>query len=403
MVVAIWTPIERLVGRGIEIGEMEIDSPLVKAGLHSYDSLLTADGKKLKAGEDLKVMVRLIEKNKTVRVGFRRPSGWHGYCNVKKIHLLKGKTILENLGVKTWKRSRNWRSSGFYSHYATYSEVLQLIISLTFGLFIASLRRKDSSLALKNKKRHQFETFEDQNHLIETDNKRHKYRLPPFLSTLLLFFCSLTFAIALLLTVTRASQGAFLISALFIVLLNGSRKTFIVFLSTLIPIIIFGTLFMQQSRSIGFIDSNDGSTVWRQTVYKEGLELWTKNVRNFTIGVGLDSIKRFKEEWHLFDDGKLPPGHFHSTPLQLVVERGLPALFLWLWILSVYARRTIRTLFNRHENWVEKGILLGSLGGTVGFLVSGLVHYNFGDGEVVMIFYLIMAFAFGISRKHFGD
>jgi len=42
------------------------------------------------------------------------------------------------------------------------------------------------------------------------------------------------------------------------------------------------------------------------------------------------------------------------------------------------------------ENWIDKGIVLGALGGLVGFMLSGVVHYNWGDSEVVMIFYLIM-------------
>lgn len=37
------------------------------------------------------------------------------------------------------------------------------------------------------------------------------------------------------------------------------------------------------------------------------------------------------------------------------------------------------------------GILLGCLGGLIGFFVSGLVHYNIGDGEVAMVFYLLMS------------
>ena len=42
------------------------------------------------------------------------------------------------------------------------------------------------------------------------------------------------------------------------------------------------------------------------------------------------------------------------------------------------------------DRWTV-GILLGCLGGLVGFFVSGLVHYNIGDGEVAMVFYLLMA------------
>jgi hypothetical protein len=37
------------------------------------------------------------------------------------------------------------------------------------------------------------------------------------------------------------------------------------------------------------------------------------------------------------------------------------------------------------------GVLLGCFGALIGFFTSGLVHYNIGDGEVAMVFYLLMA------------
>jgi O-antigen ligase len=181
-----------------------------------------------------------------------------------------------------------------------------------------------------------------------------------------------------------------------------------------VPLIVGGLIFLQQSRNVGFIDEKDDSTRWRQTVYREGFDLWTQNPRHFLLGVGMDSIKRYAGEWHLFDDGRLPMGHFHSTPLQLVVERGLFALLLWLWILRLYGkilRRGLKspdagleisnlkfqTPNNKESNSasgishfvIEKGILLGSFGGLIGFFTSGLVHYNLGDQEVAMIFFLL--------------
>jgi hypothetical protein len=38
------------------------------------------------------------------------------------------------------------------------------------------------------------------------------------------------------------------------------------------------------------------------------------------------------------------------------------------------------------------------LGGTVGFFVSGFVHYNLGDSEVAMIFYLLMGLTLALER-----
>jgi O-antigen ligase len=92
-------------------------------------------------------------------------------------------------------------------------------------------------------------------------------------------------------------------------------------------------------------------------------------------------------------------GHMHSDYLQIALERGVPALIVWLILLGTYGwmlwrlRRRVAP-----ENWIERGIVLGALGGLVGFMCSGVVHYNWGDSEVVMIFYLIMGLSLVVER-----
>ena len=43
----------------------------------------------------------------------------------------------------------------------------------------------------------------------------------------------------------------------------------------------------------------------------------------------------------------------------------------------------------------KSAILLGSLGALTGFFTSGLVHYNLGDQEVAMVFFILM----GLSER----
>jgi O-antigen ligase len=205
--------------------------------------------------------------------------------------------------------------------------------------------------------------------------------------------------LALLLTVTRASQLAFLVSAAAVVSIGLGRKWLVALAVMAAPLVLIGLLFLQQSRQVGFLDSQDDSTKWRQTVWREGFDLCTSSPRKFVVGVGMDSVKRHAGEWHLFDDGRLPMGHFHSTPLNLVVERGLPALILWIIVLGVYARTLWRGLSS--PEWRTKGIVLGCLGGTVGFFTSGLVHYNLGDQEVAMVFFLLMGL--GVRLEDFSQ
>ena len=90
----------------------------------------------------------------------------------------------------------------------------------------------------------------------------------------------------------------------------------------------------------------------------------------------------------------------HSTYLQLALERGVPALLAWLALLFMYARMLWRlTRRGSAGGWIERGIALGALGGLAGFIASGLVHYNLGDSEVAMIFYLIMGLSLVVERE----
>lgn len=359
MINVVWMPIERLLGRGVQIEGLAPQSPLTKAVLVNGDTLLKANGKKITRPEEL---VSEMENNETARIDFYRPD-FYFWVEVKRADLLAGDNALQKLGVESWQKGRNWRSAGFYGHYTTYSEVLQLILSLAVGLWLA-LPDKRSWKSL-------------------------------ILLATIIFMC-----LALLMTVTRASQGAFAVSALLMASLSANRKTVLAFLAALIPLAIIGMVVLQQSRGVGFFDQSDSSITWRETVYGEGVKLLTDNPRNMAVGVGMDSIKRYWQEWNLFDNGKLPIGHFHSTYLQIAVERGIPALAAWLLFIWVYLKMLRRLLkSNQLSLWHDRGIILGILGGFTGFLVSGLVHYNYGDQEVAMVFYFLM----GIAASYYRD
>lgn len=389
MVNVVWTPVERIIGRGVEIHGVAPESPLAKALLIEGDTLLKTNGKKVKTPEDA---VAEIEQNRTTKIEFYRPDFYYA-VEVKKADLLEGATASAKLGIAGWKKSRNWRSQGFYGHYTTYAEALQLIASLVFGLFIALIGKKTIVNLTK-----------------KSNSRRRAVALP-----LILLFCLAAMAFALLLTVTRASQLAFMISAFSIVLIGGSRKLLLTLAAIALPVALIGLFVLQQSREVGFFDAEDLSTSYRRTIWREGFDLWTRSPRNFTFGVGMDSIKRYAKDWRLFDDGRLPTGHFHSTPVQLLVERGFPALLLWLWILYLYGRTLIRGISNyklqisdsesqrpktEDRNLkLELGILFGCFGGLIGFFTSGFVHYNLGDAEVVMIFFLLMGLAVKLVQQ----
>jgi hypothetical protein len=430
----LWLPIERAFGRGIQISGIRADSIFAKAMEFDHDIYLSLKGKdprlfdNSKPEDDIALpvlegdtitranvskvrtpdeLVAEIEKNEiTYLENFHNPL----YLSVKvhRSNLLDGTNSLERLGITNWKPNRNWRYGGFYGQIITYAEVLQMIMSLVFGLFIAGIGKFGDDE--KNKKS---EKEKEKNNLLNEEtaarltSKSLRFVSPssPYFPLLILLLCLVAMSFALFMTFTRAAQIAFLVSAFTIVLVNGNRKMQAASAILILPIAFAGYFFIQQNRTINIDGKKDPSVSYRQTVYREAFDLWTDNPRNFFLGVGMDSVKRFKEEWHLFDNGKLEASHFHSTPLQLLAERGFPALLLWFWILGIYAKILRRGIQNskfkiqnlKSKDWKWLGILLGCFGGLIGFLVSSLVNYSLGDSEVAMVFYLLMGLSVSLT------
>ena len=62
---------------------------------------------------------------------------------VPRGQLLPGTNALQQLGISGWSRGRDWRATGFFNHWVTYAEVLQLIASLALGIFLALKQKKN--------------------------------------------------------------------------------------------------------------------------------------------------------------------------------------------------------------------------------------------------------------------
>ncbi len=380
MVNVVWTPVQRALGRGIAVHGVRADSPLAKATLMDGDALYEVNGKKV---SDPDAAVAAIEQAEASEVKAYRLD-YSVTVTVKRADLLQGTTAIDKLGAASWGRTHNWRSSGFYGHYTTYAEVLQLIASLVLGLLVAGFFSGRSVVSL------------------ESSTQRSRLAF----AALLISFGGT--CLALLLTATRASQLGLMASGLLIFLFGASRKWLITALTVGIPVAVIGLFILQQSRGAG--DPNDLSAQYRQMIWRDGVRLWSESPRHLVVGVGMDSIQKHWREWKLFDNGWQPMGHFHSTPIQLLAERGLPALLLWLAVLAIYARTLWRGLrrslspgnadgtSTEFRGLPERGVLLGCLGGMLGFFTSGLVHYNLGDQEVAMVFFILMGFGLSLSK-----
>ena len=359
------------IGKGVKVQGVKAESPLAKAVFRTRsvmqptpivngDTIWEVDDQPVGTPEDL--AAALASGPATARVKIYRVE-WTPELELPRAQLLPGTSALEQLGISSWSRGRDWRATGFYNHWVTYAEVLQLIASLALGIFLG-VKQNRSLLGL----------------------------------LLILAVAGLAFALAM--TVTRASWIGFAVSVLAMLLLTSSRRTIVIVGACAIPVVLAGVVLLQQRRSIGFFDKSDQSTSWRETVWQEGFQLLISKPRHLIFGVGMDSIKGHWREWGLFDNGRQPVGHMHSNLLQIALERGVPALIVWLILIGVYLRMLWRITRREKIDDFARGLAVGALGGALGFFASGLVHYNWGDSEVVTVFYLILGLCLVVERTN---
>ncbi|MBI4853880.1 MAG: O-antigen ligase family protein [Acidobacteria bacterium] len=318
------------------------------------DVLLRADGKAITSLQVLSDAVDNGPADSMVKVDFRHNelllTGEILRRRFQKQEKLVG---VERFAIEV-SPARDFRSQGFYNHYSTYAEVLQLITSLVFGFLLASPRKVNW----------------------------------------LLFFglFALAFTTTLVFTATRAPLAALGLSAFIITIFSQGQRRLIL-IALLLVILPVGAYAIAKWRGVGLIDLKDGSTTWRLEIWQEGLNLVKKHP---ILGIGKGSERKHWKEWGMFRNGELPPGHFHSTFLQIAVWWGIPALLLYLAVIGQMIKTFANFLLTVKAdalNWQQRAIILGALGGLVGFSFSSLVHFNFGDGEVVIVFWLILGLA----------
>ena len=346
-------------GRGLHIDQIERGSPLSREELRVGDVILEADGKRVDRLEDLS---EAVDANRgPLRVKIQRNEATVDIIVSRKaIRRAEGEGT-DRLALETSK-GRRFRVSGFYSHYETYAEVLQLIGALAIGLLI-SQRKK---LAGK---------------------------------TIFLGISAVLIAGTLALTSTRAAIGGLALAVVVMAFFSIRPRTFLYITTGLILFGAVSYLAIERVRGPMIFSLEEGSTEYRLEVWQEAFRLISDHPV-FGIGKGSEGTRELKDQYGLYAEGKLPPGHFHSTPIQIATWWGLPALACYIAMMTILAREFIRLSRRLRSKGMfeEWGIALGGIGILTAFNVSSLVHFNFGDGEVVMMFWLTTGLVFSLRR-----
>jgi O-antigen ligase len=139
------------------------------------------------------------------------------------------------------------------------------------------------------------------------------------------------------------------------------------------------------------------------TTMRERLYMWQSGfgiVRDHPLtGVGPGQVKAVYPRYARPEAVRKTTSHVHNTPLQIAAERGLLGLGAWLWLWIGFFREGVRCLRRLGPAEArERTLVAGSLAAALGFLVAGLFEYNFGDSEVVLVAYAVMALPFIVGR-----
>lgn len=346
-------------GRGVLVSGIRDDSPLRQVHVQAGDAIWRINGQRVYSTADVDAALKASPPGSKITVGLisrgeqvERP----------------GVTITEELwkqsapaGITGGGRIHRFRASGWTRHYETFSEILQILALLALGLALAHFRNHGPKL---------------------------KFRLAMAASAIL--------ALGIVFTAKRTALIALLIGSVVMLLRATRGKARLVAAAVLGLVLLSGAFFVWQTRAENALALGDASASLRLKVAKVGL---SRILVHPVFGHGMDAMHKHWNEWGFPGDQMIG---LHSTPLQLAFDRGLPALLCWLWLMFVFWTATLRAEkdFRDSSDTNRYGLLLGATGALASFFASSLVNYNFGDGEVALVFWWLMGIVVVLSRRN---
>jgi len=185
-------------------------------------------------------------------------------------------------------------------------------------------------------------------------------------------------------------------------LLPMSRRGRVLLLGglVLLPVIVLLGPKDLSHRFRSMFDPAEAGITERVHMWRSGMTMWRERP---LLGWGPGGVKRAYARFAEPDAAKQRTGHVHNTPLQILVERGALGLLTWLAIWLAFYRHAAGVLRRIDAGRTrERALVAGSIAAVTGFLVAGLSEYNFGDSEVVMVAWTLMALPWTIDPRTAG-
>jgi len=360
LVTVFYTAMQYAFGVGVEVIELPQNSPASRAGLLPRDIIQKVNGASVHSPSDWLQAINSQSGGSGLRLATRRGSQVTGSPSLPVELRITKEELAESGLVMTGaplRQSKPIRVEGFFHHYFPYAEFLASSAALFFAL----------SFARQSK-----------------------------VSRVLILLGFFAVSATLVLTLTRIVVLS-LVVACVVMTIEASRKPKWWIIASVVLAFGVAGIWIASRRSLPLFSPNDPGTQYRLLMWRDSIHM----VRQHPwVGVGLDSVAGHWQRWDLEAYKRFPlKSHFHSTLIQFAVECGIFTALAWLFLLGnyfVFLRALLKRL--RHDTSWRRGLALGVYGGFLSSVLISMVQYNWGDAEVMMIFWFQMGLAIALHR-----
>lgn len=348
-------------GVGVQLQQVSPATPLHAKGIARRDILTRVNGQPVHDPAQLESILNQSAPTAPLEINYLR-----GFPFAKlKTTVTRQDFIGSGLGTNALPliKGKPARAQGTLGHYIVFAEMLMQLACLAWALMLA---------------------------LGTAPNRR----------ALLTLFAVIFIAItaALFATETRAALAGLVLGCLVSLLMLVGPRVRVLGIAALLLLAVAATAWIYQTRHVDWFDASDPGTNFRMLMWQDGIRL----VRQHPwFGVGMETVRSHWQEWNIRGFALYHViSHFHSTFLQIAVERGLTTLAAWLWFVVAYLVFLFRLVRKAKvsSDAIAAGIAAGVLAAFVAFVTTSLVHYNLGEEPLVMILFFYFGLAVALDR-----
>jgi O-antigen ligase len=156
-----------------------------------------------------------------------------------------------------------------------------------------------------------------------------------------------------------------------------------------VSFLVFAPLSAKE-RVMSIVDLDHPSNHTRIVIWETGVKMIKDHP---VIGIGdvdiMDAYEKYKKpEFH--GEGS----HMHNNIIHIVLTTGLLGLAVWLWLMIYIFIKQIKIYFRTKQDEFLNLMAVVSICSMIGFQVSGLTEWNFGDAEFAAPLWFMLALGF---------